>query len=149
MYATKLSVLATYERLFFVFGWFRHAATAVKLILFPWFTAGLFVTIFQCEPVVFVWDYGRGGTYLDKIKIFQAITVSNAVTDLIILGLPIFPVMSMQISTRRRWLLLGTFLLGLLSFFAAALGVLVNNLVVFSDRVCRQLRDLRLCLNSC
>ena len=70
------------------------------------------VAIFQCVPVKASWDTSIHGTCVDLATEYFVAGITNVLTDIIILVLPIPLVWQLQVSVQKRWLIYGTFMLG-------------------------------------
>ena len=77
-----------------------------------WGLAGLFVQIFQCWPVKLQWDPTARGRCVNYAAYALTLILTNVVTDLCILALPIKPVWQLQTSTKKKWMLTSTFAIG-------------------------------------
>ena len=67
------------------------------------------MALFQCTPVGRVWNFEIPGHYIDTLGFFQAETIFNLVTNVVILPLPVPMVWHLQMALRRKLLLIGTF----------------------------------------
>ncbi|KAF4342089.1 integral membrane protein [Fusarium beomiforme] len=65
-----------------------------------------------CVPIKGAWDKSVNATCIDSNKFWVAYAVLNVVTDIMVLGLPIMPIMRLQTSAREKLLLCCIFLLG-------------------------------------
>lgn len=69
----------------------------------------------QCLPVAFNWDLSiRGGRCVDRRVLYTCTAVINIVTDLLVLGLPVWIFVGLKIPKRTKFALLFVFLLGFL-----------------------------------
>ncbi|CAK7203914.1 hypothetical protein SEUCBS139899_006664 [Sporothrix eucalyptigena] len=77
---------------------------------------GILVTlIFQCTPIAFNWDPTiPGGHCVDQRLLFVSTSAFNIVTDLIVLGLPLYILADLKIRRRTKIGLIFIFLLGIL-----------------------------------
>ncbi|KAF9775280.1 hypothetical protein IL306_006648 [Fusarium sp. DS 682] len=73
---------------------------------------GIGATIWQCVPIKGAWDKSVDATCIDSNKFWVAYAVLNILTDVMVLGLPILPIMRLQTSAREKLLLCCIFLLG-------------------------------------
>jgi hypothetical protein len=111
---TKASLLLFYLRLS-VNTAFHHWIWATM-----WFNIGLGIStfvadLFQCTPVAFFWDTSIAGGKCFNQFLFYFITASiSTATDLWILLLPMPIFWGLQISVKRRIILISLFALGLM-----------------------------------
>ncbi|KAK3322217.1 hypothetical protein B0H66DRAFT_194942 [Apodospora peruviana] len=77
---------------------------------------GVFLAItLQCLPIAFNWDLSiRGGRCVDRRILYTCTAVINIVTDLLVLGLPVWIFVDLKIPKRTKIALLFVFLLGFL-----------------------------------
>lgn len=108
----KLSILAFYGSIF-PLRRFRYALWAVAIFTGAWILTATFAGIFQCVPVEYGWDRTIEGGYCIKYgRVVLVVSVTNIVTDFIILLMPINPVRGLQMSPQKKKLVLLTFALG-------------------------------------
>ncbi|KUJ07752.1 uncharacterized protein LY89DRAFT_789440 [Mollisia scopiformis] len=121
----KLSVLFFYRRLLIVdkrgvFSWVTFVAVA---IIFLWTLAYLFTFIFGCGlHMSAYWGslqgvekyYGKGGFTIER-----SFYISDFVTDVMILCLPMPMIWRLRIGTAKRFAVTGIFLLGAMSLAAS------------------------------
>ncbi|KIH92687.1 hypothetical protein SPBR_02637 [Sporothrix brasiliensis 5110] len=77
---------------------------------------GVFVAlIFQCTPIAFNWDKTiKGGHCVDQRLLFVSTSAFNILTDIIVLGLPLYILADLKIRRRTKFGLIFIFLLGIL-----------------------------------
>ncbi|KAL1910008.1 hypothetical protein Sste5344_004197 [Sporothrix stenoceras] len=77
---------------------------------------GVFVAlIFQCTPIAFNWDRTiKGGHCVDQRLLFVLTSAFNILTDIIVLGLPLYILVDLKIRRRTKFGLIFIFLLGIL-----------------------------------
>lgn len=111
----KSSVLIFLSRLFgqkdgvrrFIF-WLNVANIAQMVAVF-------LAIMLQCLPIAFNWDLSiRGGRCVDRRVLYTCTAVLNIVTDLLVLGLPVWIFVDLKIPRRTKFALLFVFLLGFL-----------------------------------
>lgn len=111
----KSSVLIFLSRLFgqkdgvrrFLF-WLNVANMAQMVAVF-------FAITLQCLPIGFNWDFTiRGGRCVDRRVLYTSTAVFSIITDLLILGTPIWIFTSLKIPRRTKVALMFVFLLGFL-----------------------------------
>lgn len=115
----KLSILLQYLR---VFVPFREGSlplfTAIHACIWGtviFYLLEIFTLIFQCNPREKIWNpLITTGHCLNSIALYQASGVFNVLSDFAILTLPLPTVWNLQMSLRRRLLLMGVFATGLL-----------------------------------
>jgi 1-acylglycerone phosphate reductase len=107
----KVSVILLYLRIF-VTKYFRIAAFVVLFIVVGYGIGGIGATIWQCVPIEGAWLQLPGKKCIDSGMFWVAYAVLNIVTDVMVLGLPILPIVQLQLRWRDRLLLCGVFTLG-------------------------------------
>jgi hypothetical protein len=117
IYALKVSILVSYKR---VFGtqemrWVNWAITGMLGLSTIWFLTTLFMFMFQCQPIAAAWaplKYHGVSKCLNFIGFIWGMSISNFILDWMILCLPIWPVLRLQMSRLQKCLVIGSFLLG-------------------------------------
>jgi phage-related holin len=109
----KLSICFLYMRLF-VTRRFRIACGIVIGVLIAWSIGAVVATVCQCIPIAASWDKSVEANCIDKPRFWVAYAVVNILTDVLVLGLPIPPVLRLQLSSRDKLLVCATFLMGAL-----------------------------------
>lgn len=67
------------------------------------FVAVLFVDIFQCHPVAYVYDFSiEGGKCIDQGVFYVSTAALNLFTDLMVLSIPIIITWGLQMPLRRK-----------------------------------------------
>ena len=115
----KLSILLQYLRIFVPF---REGSLPLFIAIHVciWITVifyllEIFILIFQCNPREKIWNpLITTGHCFNSIALYQASGVFNVLSDFAILILPLPTVWNLQMSLRRRLLLMGVFATGLL-----------------------------------
>lgn len=111
----KSSVLIFLTRLFGQKDWVRRSLLWLNVANISQMVAVFFAIVLQCTPVAFNWDPTiSGGHCVDRRVLYLSTSVFNIVTDLIILGLPLWVFSSLRIPKRTKIALLVVFLLGFL-----------------------------------
>jgi hypothetical protein len=108
---TKISILALYNRIF-PFRWFKLSIYGLGAFIIAYSVPQMFGTIFQCVPIHSKWTPGVVPKCINYVAMIIACGVINIITDFIMLGLPIFPLWSLQVSSHRKWALTFMFLIG-------------------------------------
>ena len=104
MLPTKLSLLALYHRVFSdgTGQGFRIALWTNVGICFAWFIANILPTVFQCQPFEHIWDKSVDGACLSGKLLWPALNISNLLTDIFILVLPLYWVAKLHTDITRR-----------------------------------------------
>ncbi|KAG7290729.1 hypothetical protein NEMBOFW57_000732 [Staphylotrichum longicolle] len=111
----KSSVLIFLTGLFGQKDWVRRSLLWLNVANISQMVAVFFAIVLQCTPVAFNWDPTiSGGHCVDRRVLYLSTSVFNIVTDLIILGLPLWVFSSLRIPKRTKIALLVVFLLGFL-----------------------------------
>ena len=109
----KVSILLLYRRIF-VTPSFRHVTLVVGAISVIWGVITILGQIFLCRPISAAWD--PNSLFTDKCLDVQAylkgVTVSNLLIDVIILCLPIYMVLRLQLPIRKKIVVSGIFMVG-------------------------------------
>ncbi|CAM1503629.1 Fc.00g012200.m01.CDS01 [Cosmosporella sp. VM-42] len=109
--ALKLSQLFFYLRAFSI--QLRYWIYLVIAIVVSWAFVFTFVFIFLCDPVQQQWSIARIGHCLDQILVLKCIIMTNVVTDLFIVILPIWTVWRLQMRKTEKIAVIACFALGL------------------------------------
>lgn len=111
----KASLLLLYYRYFGISRPFRIALYISAGLIVCWYLAVLFVSIFQCVPVAAFWDRNIKNAKCVNLAQFSTSTgVTNLLTDVIILCLPVPMVWTLHTNKTQKMTLTGIFLLGFL-----------------------------------
>ncbi|CAF9939787.1 MAG: hypothetical protein ALECFALPRED_008288 [Alectoria fallacina] len=124
---TKLSVLLLYKRIFRGALFLAFVWTMITVIVI-WTVAFFFANMLQCYPISENWT-GLGGSAdacIDENMMYLGQAFSDAITDLIILAMPIPCICALQLPTKQKLGVIGMFLLGILTIAAS-----VTKLVFF------------------
>lgn len=107
----KLSQLCFYHRAFGrqlkVWIYFFGAVVAAWGLVFT------FVFIFLCDPVEQQWTIERVGHCRDQVLVLKCIIMTNVLTDLMIILLPVSTVWGLQMRKTEKFAILSCFALGL------------------------------------
>ncbi|KAK4228583.1 hypothetical protein QBC38DRAFT_151112 [Podospora fimiseda] len=102
--------------------WFYYRAFSVQLkvwiyivgaIIAVWGIVMSLVFTFLCTPVNLQWTLNRPGKCMDQIAVLKSIIMSNVLTDLMIVILPMKTVWSLQMRTTEKVAVAGCFAIGL------------------------------------
>ncbi|KAK4190362.1 hypothetical protein QBC35DRAFT_79325 [Podospora australis] len=111
----KSSVLIFLSRLFGQKDGVRRSLFWLNVANIAQMVAVFFAITLQCLPIAFNWDFSiRGGRCVDRRILYTCTAVFNIITDLLILGTPIWIFTSLKIPRRTKIALLCVFLLGFL-----------------------------------
>ena len=109
----KYSILLFYRRLFPQRS-VRIALWTIGAIVLSWQVASLFAFFLQCTPLSKAWDFTAPGTCIDVSKVWIGNAVTNIITDLILIALPMPLIWNLHISKTQKVALTGVFLTGAL-----------------------------------
>lgn len=110
----KLSILFFYRRIFVV-SRLRTVLNAYIWVVIAWVLAFGLSTIFECHPISAAWTELESDKYfkcINLIKYFNALSISDALTDLIIMILPIPVIWRMQMPLRQKIAVVAVFIGG-------------------------------------
>ncbi|KAK0621206.1 hypothetical protein B0T17DRAFT_591139 [Bombardia bombarda] len=111
----KSSVLIFLSRLFGQKDGVRRFLLWLNVANISQMVGVFFAIMLQCLPIAFNWDFTiRGGRCVDRRILYTCTAVINIVTDLLVLGLPLWIFTSLKIPKRTKFALLFVFLLGFL-----------------------------------
>ncbi|KAF2749001.1 hypothetical protein M011DRAFT_475753 [Sporormia fimetaria CBS 119925] len=112
---TKISFLIQYRRLFPSDRILTLCCWLLVLIT-AWGVAQEFLVGFACTPLTIFKPHMKGKC-IYSLPIWYLTSGMNIVTDFLIFGIPIHPVLQLRISKRKKLLLLGLFCLGFFTCF--------------------------------
>lgn len=107
----KISVVIFSKRIFTAKN-FQIACWIILSILIGWGLGGLGATVFQCIPAEGSWNPNVNANCINKDAFWIAFATGNAITDAMVLILPLPMVFKLQLKLRDKLLLSGVFLLG-------------------------------------
>ncbi|KAK3295775.1 uncharacterized protein B0H64DRAFT_417402 [Chaetomium fimeti] len=111
----KSSVLIFLSRLFGQKDWVRRFLLWLNVANISQMVGVFFAIILQCTPVSFNWDPTvQGGYCVDRRVLYISTAAFNILTDILILGLPLWIFSSLRIPKRTKIALHIVFLLGFL-----------------------------------
>ncbi len=108
--ALKMSQLALYMRVFA--HQLRMWVYSVGAIVVLWAIIFNFLFIFLCDPIAQQWTVERVGHCMDQILLLKCLIMTNLVTDLFIVILPIRSVWQLQMRKTEKFAVLACFGLG-------------------------------------
>lgn len=94
---------------------FRKVTMIFVVVIICWTVSFFFATIFQCIPISTFWNYffwDAGSKCFHVYDFYLGITVSDLITDVLILALPIPLVWRLQLPVKQRIAVGGMFLTG-------------------------------------
>lgn len=108
---TKLSVLLLYKRIFRGAVFMASVWTMITIIVI-WTIAFFFANMLQCYPISENWTGlgGSAGTCIDENMMYVGQAFSDAITDLIILAMPIPCICALQLPAKQKVGVIGMFL---------------------------------------
>jgi len=109
--ALKLSQLFLYKRAFSL--QLRYWIYLVGAIVLIWGLVFTFVFIFLCDPVSQQWTLQRIGHCMDQITMLKCLIMTNVLTDLMIVILPMWTVWQLQMRMAEKVAVLSCFAIGL------------------------------------
>jgi hypothetical protein len=109
----KLSILAMYLRIFRI-PFYRAATYFIFYFLIVSSTVLFLMILFQCTPVNFFWDktIEGGKCHFDIEKLFLYASLPNIITDILMLGLPLPFILTLNMTRKVKVGLAITFLTG-------------------------------------
>ncbi|KAJ4403693.1 hypothetical protein N0V91_006393 [Didymella pomorum] len=108
--ALKMSQLALYMRVFST--QLRVWVYSAGAIVVVWALMFNFLFIFLCDPISQQWTIERVGHCMDQILLLKMLILTNLITDLIIVVLPIKSVWQLQMRKTEKFAVLACFSLG-------------------------------------
>ena len=113
MAAIKISILLFYYRLFHSDQRLKIAVWVMATVVMCWYLTSTLVAIFQCTPIQYDWDRTLpGGQCIREDALWIGNSVSNLVTDVAILCLPMPIIWGMDVTPRQKIAIATMFLLG-------------------------------------
>lgn len=107
----KSSILVFFYRTFPTPA-FRKAVIGVGVFINCWLIAMIFVTVFQCTPVSFFWNKNQPGRCINVTASYMSTAAINAVTDFVIVVMPLPLIWKLKLPNDRKAGLCGIFVLG-------------------------------------
>ena len=107
----KLSVLSLYYRVFVIKA-FRDWTVVIGVVCLLWGIIIAFTTTFNCTPVSASWEIPSVGHCISYSLLVVMAEALNCVQDLIIVCMPIGVIRHLQLSLRKKILLVVVFPLG-------------------------------------
>lgn len=113
LFTCKMSILFLYRRIFSTRR-FRVASAALMVLSSVWFIAATVMDLVICVPIDHFWHRLNKGRCLNFDVFFIIINIIEVFVDTAILAIPIWGTLPLQMSARKRTLVLGIFLVGCL-----------------------------------
>ena len=107
----KIAILCLYRRVF-PQPILKRIFVATGAVLVGHSVAGFLASLTQCIPLAHYWDPEVPGTCANQLAFVIAMGIVTVITDFIVLALPIFPLLRLQVSKTRRVQLIIVFLFG-------------------------------------
>lgn len=109
-----MAVLTFYRRVF-QFASIRWPILILMAICVVWIILRTFLTLFRCSPVQFYWDKSLNGRCTINVATYYFATdLTHTLLDVIIVTLPVYEVMKMQLPLGQKIAVTGMFSCGLL-----------------------------------
>jgi len=116
--AIKTSIVLLYRRVFSINTNFRLQSLLVMILVWAFWLAATIATILNCIPLEYNWISIGDPQHCINYNIFWMVTGSiEVLMDVIILALPVRMVLKLQLTRKRKILVLLIFLLGGLYVF--------------------------------
>jgi len=110
----KMSVLMFYVRVFGTVRAYRITFWIMGALIVGWGVATSFLALFTCTPIKKSWDRKIPGHCSNRQRDFMGAAIPNVLTDLLLLFLPMPMLWRIQVSTARKYWLVGVFAAGYL-----------------------------------
>ncbi|KAK4196581.1 hypothetical protein QBC40DRAFT_287048 [Triangularia verruculosa] len=85
----------------------------VMAICVAWAIIFTFVLTFLCDPIEQQWTLQRIGRCMDQVLVLKCVIMTNILTDLMIIALPMWTVWKLQMRTAEKIVVAGCFAIGL------------------------------------
>ncbi|CAH0050635.1 unnamed protein product [Clonostachys solani] len=115
--AIKLSILFFYLRIFGSAGRTRLLIIATMGLSAVWMVSFIFAASFLCKPVKKQWIPLTPGECGDQLAMDESMVITNIITDLVIIVLPMYTIWNLKLRVAER--------LGLMMAFSLGLAVVV------------------------
>lgn len=111
----KCSVLVFYMRVFATQTMQRLSMATIGFVI-AWCVGHMFAMVFICHPVAFWWDISIPGGYcLDQLPIYVSLIITNILSDIVIMALPMVTIWELKMKTTEKLALTAAFALGIAS----------------------------------
>jgi hypothetical protein len=116
---------------------FRIAVYCVGAFSVAWFLAATIATIFQCTPVSYYWNPAQPGRCtIVPLKFAFATSILNAVSDFVVVALPIPMVWKLDLPRGRKVGVCAIFLLGGVVILASVIRLMYFQKIKLLDPTC-------------
>ncbi|KAH8588392.1 hypothetical protein B0O99DRAFT_665033 [Bisporella sp. PMI_857] len=114
----KMALLLLYRRIALQ-RWFKYT-----------FNSTLFITIFPCKPISGAWDITIQSKCINRPNIYKATAIVGAVTDSMVLAVPLPVVINLRIPRRQKINLVFMFSVGVVTVFTSIMRLitLINSM---------------------
>ncbi|KAK8058155.1 hypothetical protein PG994_008603 [Apiospora phragmitis] len=110
----KASVLLSYRRIFNnSTEWVRIATWGMLAMVAGWGLSFIMAMVFVCILIRKQWDTEILGTCYNAVEMYKALCITNIVTDLVIMALPVRVIWALQMRKAEKFALIVCFALGL------------------------------------
>lgn len=106
-------MLLFYRRIFNSTEWVRLATWGMLAMVASWGIAFIAAMLLVCIPIRKNWDTDVPGTCYEAVEMYKALCITNILTDLIIMALPVRVILSLQMRKVEKAVLISCFALGL------------------------------------
>ncbi|EME39876.1 hypothetical protein DOTSEDRAFT_104226, partial [Dothistroma septosporum NZE10] len=110
--SAKLSIVSQCLSVFGSIRRFVIACYVVGAIMIAYMLFTVSITVFLCKPVSYFWHPERPGSCLPRLPIWFFNSGFDVVTDILVAGLPLPVVRSLNLPKRQKYMLLFVFALG-------------------------------------
>ncbi|KAL1980286.1 hypothetical protein VTN96DRAFT_4400 [Rasamsonia emersonii] len=125
---TKLSVLCLYRRIFSTRRWspFDILIVVLMVMLVLFYGITCLVKIFECTPQAKILDKSIPGKCINVSMLLDASGLFNTLTDYLILFLPVHAVWKLQLTKKKKFLVILVFTFGLCAPVFSTIGFVVR-----------------------
>ena len=99
---TKIAIISSYLR-FIQTKRFRIIMYGTLFVTLGLLVCGIFVSIFQCDPVSGAWDFVAKGSCINYVDYLYASSAVNVFTDIVLCVLPIPHLWKLSKSEQLQW----------------------------------------------
>lgn len=140
----KLSQLALYLRVFAQeLQWHVYIVGSTVIV---WAVVFNFLFVFLCKPISQQWTVNRTGKCIDQILLLKMLILTNMITDLMIVALPVRSVWNLHMRKTEKFAVLSCFGLGLACvFISIARFILMYTIDLLSNLTGTSLTTFMLC----
>ena len=110
---TKISILLFYSRIF-AERRFKIALRITFALVIAWLLAIEITVLAECVPISGLWDLSVPSRCIQLVPFFVGAGVPNVILNVIIVGLPLPMIWTLEIEKKHRWALSAVFGLGTL-----------------------------------